>query len=348
MMWGSKHLVEIIKQLRNKIEMEEPAALQKYLGCVHHISQKLVKGETITSIEFDMTKYFESAIEQYLELAVDKLTKAASPYAPKVSSEELDELLAQEGRMAPHAASLVMKLMYGVRMAAPHLSVAIGRLASQISKWTRESDRKLHRVYSYLKEASNLTLKGYLSTEDLSNVEIVAWPDADLCGDFMSTKSTSGFFMEVRGMNGRGMPVSWGSKKQGCTAQHTAEAEVVSMASCMRSELLPAQFLLQKLLRRAVNTKVMEDNNACITSVEKGYSPSMRHLPRTQKVSIGMLHEMIQSEATEVDGKVEVLKAKSEEHLGDVMTKELEVCKFEKAVEMLRISELGKFINAGE
>ena len=80
----------------------------------------------------------------------------------------------------------------------------------------------------------------------------------------------------------------------------------------------------------------MEDNNACITSVEKGYSPSMRHLPRTQKVSIGMLHEMIQKEATEENGRVEVLKAKSEEHLGDVMTKELEVCKFEKAVEMLR------------
>ena len=120
------------------------------------------------------------------------------------------------------------------------------------------------------------------------------------------------------------------------------------MASCMRSELLPAQYLLQKLLRRAVNAKVMEDNNACIASVEKGYSPSLRHLPRTQKISIGMLHEMIQREATEDDGKVELIKAKSEDHLGDVMSKELEVCKFEKAVEMLRISEFGKFINVEE
>jgi hypothetical protein len=182
----------------------------------------------------------------------------------------------------------------------------------------------------------------------LSNVELVAWPDADLCGDFMSTKSSSGFFLEVRGMNGRGMPMSWGSKKQGCTAQHTAEAEVVSMASCMRSEFLPAQFLLQTLLRRAVSAKVMEDNNACVTFVEKGKSTSMKHFPRTQKVSIGMLHEMIQKEATEENKKVGELKAKSEEHLGDVMTKELEVCKFEKAVEMLRITELGKFVNVEE
>jgi hypothetical protein len=146
LMWGSKHLVEIINQLKTKIEMEDLAALQKYLGCVHQISEKLVKGETVTSVEFDMTKYFESAIEQYLELAVDKLAKVASTYAPKISSEELDELLAQEGRVAPPAARLVMKLMYGVRMAAPHLSVAIGRLASQITKWTGESDRKLHRM----------------------------------------------------------------------------------------------------------------------------------------------------------------------------------------------------------
>ena len=139
--------------------------------------------------------------------------------------------------------------------------------------------------------------------------------------------------------------VSWGSKKQGSTAQHTAEAEVVS---CLRSELLPAKYLLQKLLQRAVNARIMEDSSACITSVEKRYSPSMRHLPRTQKVSIGMLHEVVNNEATEKNGTVALCKAKSEEHLGDVMTKELEASKFEKAVEMLRISELGKNVGNEE
>ena len=91
-----------------------------------------------------------------------------------------------------------MKLMYGVRMAAPHLFTVVARLSSQITKWTRASDRRRHRIYSYVEQAKNFILKGSLSTDDIDKVVPIAWPDADLAGDFMSTKNTSGFFLEAR------------------------------------------------------------------------------------------------------------------------------------------------------
>ena len=72
--------------------------------------------------------------------------------------------MAERGIFADHAASLVMKLMYGVPMSGPRLSTVVARLSSQITKWTRDSDRRLHRIYSYLAQAKNLTLKGSLST----------------------------------------------------------------------------------------------------------------------------------------------------------------------------------------
>ena len=337
-MVGTEFLVDIIAEIRKNIKMDEPADLQKYLGCVHHVTQKIVEGETITNVTFDMKNYFQAAIDQYLELATEKLNEVNTPFAPRLAPEELDSLMAERGILADHAASLVMKLMYGVRMAGPHLSTVVARLSSQITKWTRDSDRRLHRIYSYLEQAKNLTLKGSLSTGDIDKVVLIAWPDADLAGDFMSTKSTSGFFLEARGAEGRSFPISWGSKKQGCTAQHTAEAETISLATCLRSELLPAQFLLQKLIRKPVNVMMMEDNEATIPSIRKGYSPAMRHLPRVHRISIGLLNEITTREETDDDGNVRVHKAATADHKGDLFTKELDRAKFEHALNMIQMN----------
>ena len=289
-MVGTEFLVDIIAEIRKNIKMDEPSDLQKYLGCVHHVTQKMVEGETITNATFDMKNYFQAAIDQFLELATEKLNEVNTPFAPRLAPEELDSLMAGRSIFADHAASLVMKLMYRVRTSGPHLSTKVARLSPQITKWTRVSDRRLHRIYPYLEQEKNLTLKGSLSTGDIDKVVLIAWPDADLAGDPMSTKSTSGFFLEARGSEGRSFPISWGSKKQGCATQHTAEAETISLATCLRSEPLPAQFLLQKLIRKPINAVLKEDNEATIT-IRKGYSPAMRHLPRAHRISIDLLNE---------------------------------------------------------
>ena len=98
---------------------------------------------------------------------------------------------------------------------------------------------------SYLHANADKVLTGTLSKPDRKHLKIIAWPDADLNGDFMSTKSTDGFFVELAGREGRGFPLAWGSHKQGSTAMHTAEAETVSLAQCCRQELIPLQILVQ-------------------------------------------------------------------------------------------------------
>eukprot|EP00972_Heterocapsa_arctica_P055945 8252013-Heterocapsa_arctica.AAC.1 len=99
-----------------------------------------------------------------------------------------------------------MKLMYAARMAVPNLIVAVGRLASELSRWTAESDRKLHRLYSYVYSCSNLKLTGTLSTKDLDDVTIIAWPDADLNSDSNTSRSHSGCWVEIAA-NGRSFPL---------------------------------------------------------------------------------------------------------------------------------------------
>jgi len=288
-----------------------------------------------------MQNYIGSAVNQYREVSPIQLVKAASPYAPKLP-DECEGEWATPGVLAPHAASLIMKLMYAARIACPHITTIVSRLSSRITRWTKNDDRRIHRVYCFLDSHSALTLEGCLSTRDLDDFILVAWPDANYCGDVEDTKSTSGFHLEVQGSNGRCFPLAWGSKKQGGTARSTQEAEVISLDSCLATELIPAQILLQETLGRVVHARVMEDNSACITAIEKGYSPQLRHLSRQHKISLGHLKEIFNNDFDEQEhGKIELYKAKTEEHKGDLFTKELEVYKYTHALNMINVAERG-------
>ena len=338
-MYGTGRVMEIIAEVRKNIKMDDPTSLQKYLGVVHRIVRTEVDGETLTEVTFDMEQYFRAAVEDYVELSGNALEKVASPFAPRLVADALEKLTSEKGDMAEHAAHCVMKLMYGARMAMPYLCVVISRLSSQISRWTKDSDRRLLRVYSYLQNALDIKLRGSMSTADAESIKLVAWPDADLNGDVHDTKSTSGFYLEMVGSDGRGMPLAWGAKKQGSTAVHTAEAEIVSMSMCVRNELLPMQLLMEKIFQRPIHCEVMEDNAAAIVAVTKGYSPTMRHLSRTQRVSLGSLHEIFENKPAENEGSITLVKAETSVHRGDAFTKELEPHKFQDALALIRMSK---------
>ena len=83
-----------------------------------------------------------------------------------------------------------MKLLYGSRTAWPPIAVAISRLASFITKWNGECDRRLKRLMEFVKSAGDLVLSGTLSSEDRDDAELWVWPDADLASDELSTRST--------------------------------------------------------------------------------------------------------------------------------------------------------------
>ena len=81
--------------------------------------------------------------------------------------------------------------------------------------------------------------------------------------------------------------------------------------------------------------RVFEDNQACITSVIKGYSPAMRYLARTQRTSIGLLHEIFEEGLLDDLGGATLEYAQSETHKGDQFTKELGVAGFRNALTMI-------------
>ena len=75
--------------------------------------------------------------------------------------------------------------------------MAVQRLCKVVTKWTTTHDAALVRLFAYPESAGPLALIIKLGPEDLQDVELVMWSDADWAGDADDTKSTFGFLVEL-------------------------------------------------------------------------------------------------------------------------------------------------------
>ena len=334
----------LLQALRAEIEMENPHAIQKYLGAQH----KFRHDKHVTTIGWDMSSFLLTACKCFEDTTGIKLKPSATPYASALNKEAMDANLAAPGKLQEVAASTLMRLLYPGRMAVPTLVLAIQRLAKRITKWCLECDRRLVRLMEYVLFSAHDRLEGSLSSDDALSVELHVYPDADLNGNFWDTKSTAGLWIELAGQGGRCWPITWGSKAEPASAGHTQEAEMVSLSLALCNEACPLQLMLSTLLARPVTVRVFEDNSATITAAEKGYSPSLRHLPRHQRVALGTVHEMfyLDEDATQEErdskkhndetlGQLILEHKETVLHKGDFFTKELDRTAFEAAKEKM-------------
>ena len=74
-----------------------------------------------------------------------------------------DEEAEKQGELHRDAAKALMRLLWLSRLSRPDLSFIIGRLASNVSRWSKWDDRQLHRVVSYLKHTISLMCCGLVS-----------------------------------------------------------------------------------------------------------------------------------------------------------------------------------------
>ena len=66
------------------------------------------------------------------------------------------------GILQPIAASCLMKVLYGARMARPDLLRATCYLARLITKWTTACDKMLHRLMCYISSSLDVKIQGFI------------------------------------------------------------------------------------------------------------------------------------------------------------------------------------------
>ena len=81
--------------------------------------------------------------------------------------------------LADSCASHVATPLFLGRVARPDISVAVQRLCRGVTKLTTTHDAALVKLFAYLDSAGPLALFSELSPEDLPDIQLCVWIDAD-------------------------------------------------------------------------------------------------------------------------------------------------------------------------
>jgi hypothetical protein len=283
-------------------------------------------------VAFNMREYVKAACERYLSIpGVKPLRQATTPFCPDGSLTAADDDV--QGELAKEACSVLMKDLWAARLARPDLTKAITALASKVSKWTRNHDRMLYRLMSYMWTTKDYEIVGYVH-DPLEKLWLELYVDADWAGDREDKYSTSGGFIVLAGPNSR-FPLMWVSRKQTAISRSTTESEIIALAHSLFLEAIPMMSLWNRLVGpasgRPIQLKIFEDNQAAITIAESGFSTKLCHISRTHGVNIASIKDEIDKP------ECELLKIDTKQQAADIFTKAVEPQKWEPALDMLGI-----------
>jgi hypothetical protein len=224
----------------------------------------------------------------------------------------------------------------------PELCIAAHRIASRFTVWERADDWLLHRIMQYLRGHISFGLEFVGKPSERDSLQLTMFVDSDHLNDTVIEKSTSGVFVELTSTVSK-LPIDFGMKRQGSTSRHTAEAETNALDYGTHMYGLPHSLFWSQLLQRKLCLTAMEDNDACIRAVLKGFSRKMAYLPsKTDRVSIASLHEVYHGDTLVVDktSPHNLTKVASADQKADIFTKPLDATTHWRMCELIGVVPL--------
>ncbi|MDE0839722.1 MAG: hypothetical protein OSB41_11810, partial [Kiritimatiellae bacterium] len=266
-----------------------------------------------------------------------KAKKADRPLTEKELAGAVDDPKlegAAPGRLQPIAARILMKLLYGARMARYDILRAIAYLATCVTKWTAQCDRDLHHLMLYVSCTRHLRQVSWCG-DSIEDLTLKMYADADFAGCTRTQRSTSGIILMMVGPHTRFLQSAI-AKRQSAVAHCTTEAEMIAAALGFRAEGIPFQ-ILWDVLRRAttpageqrthpdVDDPVLppipltleEDNQAMIKICHNKNWQKLRHLSRTHRVNGAFINECVHEPRHCIDIKT----CKTADMAADICTK---------------------------
>ena len=123
-------------------------------------------------------------------------------YKPGTIGEDVSPGESARGALAPHAASVLMKLLYAARIARFDLLRSINSLARNVTKWTVDDDAKLYHLMCYVNSSLSKRMTGWVGNK-FDDLSLSLFADADFAGCAQTLRSTSGSHMHIQGKQTR-------------------------------------------------------------------------------------------------------------------------------------------------
>lgn len=209
--------------------------------------------------------------------------------------------------------SIVGSLRYLVNT-RPDLVFAVGYVSRFLEEPHKDHMMAVKHILRYVKGTKNWGL--WFGRKGRKEAGLIGYSDSDYAGDVDSRKSTTGvvFFLN-------NSPVTWTSMKQKVVAQSTCEAEYIAAANASCQALWLSRVLaeVQGVSLKAPMLKV--DNKSAIALIK---NPVLHGQSKHIEVKYHFVRECAEN------GQIKVDFIRSEEQLGDFLTKPLGKTKFQE------------------
>ena len=182
---------------------------------------EIVRSSSRGTLHLSQSRYVHKVLERFGMLdSSPVVTPMESQISPAdLEGEPIDSTLYRS------AVGSLMYLSVGTR---PDISFAVGRLAQHVEHPTTRLWTAVKRVLRYLNGTRNL---GLLYQAD-KPFHPIAYSDSDWGGCTINRKSTSGYVFLMAGG-----AVSWKSRKQGCVALSSSEAEYMALCAAVKESI---------------------------------------------------------------------------------------------------------------
>lgn len=220
-------------------------------------------------------------------------------------------------------AQAVGSLMYAMLCTRPDLAYPVSLVSRYQSNPGPAHWEAVKRIFKYLKGTVRHKL-----VYQADSLEVLGYSDADFGGDKDDGKSTSGHLFILGGA-----AVSWGSKKQGCVARYTQEAEYIACSNAATHAVWLRRFL-SDLDIDLVNgpIEIYCDNQAAISLINSGANSSKgQHI----EIQYHYIHDIVIEKK-----EVKVTYIPTDDMIADSLTKGIPAEKFIKHVSLMGLRDI--------
>ena len=112
---------------------------------------------------------------------------------------------------------------------------------------------------------------------------------------------------------------------------------MISLATSLKAEVLRMMGLLEQALCRLVRLRCLKDNTQYLQAAGTGYSAALRHLLRTGRISVGVVHETFSYKDLH-----ELVYQGTSFYKGDMFTKRQDPNVFERSLDVDRSCAPGR------
>ena len=128
------------------------------------------------------------------------------------------------------------------RIGRPDILWSVNKLARSITKWTKDCDKRLNRLISYIHHTCEYKQYCYVGNT-AEQCRLGLFQDSDFAGDLEDSKSTSGGTLCIFGSH-TFVPLSWMCKKQTSVSHSSTESEIISLDAGLRLDGMGSDFLV--------------------------------------------------------------------------------------------------------